>query len=323
MRSGQYEVRRVNSEDVMGLVSLFKETFNKGVSPEFYYWRLFNNPLKLSWGFVATHKDKIIAFASLTPQQVIYRGKEFIIGTSGSSMVSPDFQRLGIYSKLARVMYKRAYDQHCNFICGFPNRNSHYGRVVKLNWFNICEIPQLSNKIRCISQSKNSISDYEIISVDKLERETINECLEKRLETYYDTISLREDYTFFKWRYIEHPSYNYYVFKHKKNFENFIIKFYHPEKDGKQIDILTVNVYEKRDLEELICGLILYCEASEIGQINLWLNCNDKFYTSFEKFGFYHSSPITWFSGLEEPEGFTFFYDCHNWNFSFALSDVY
>lgn len=57
------------------------------------------------------------------------------------TMTDPEYQRLGIFTNVARKFYKELAGNGYQFVFGFPNANVIYARVNKLDWRIICLPP--------------------------------------------------------------------------------------------------------------------------------------------------------------------------------------
>jgi len=313
-------VRRMNRSDAPFLSALFSEVYGRKISSSYFEWRFFKNPLKKNWAFVAESKDKIKGLATLTPLPIFFEGEKLIVGVSGASMVHPSIQRRGIYTKLANHMYDVAYDEGCEFICGFPNNNSHYGRIKKLGWFDIYEIPNFSKTtdLSCIEKS----TDGELTLITKSDLQKINYNWEIEKKVSESLLCLSQEILFLDWRF-NHPLHKYYIFR-CKNFEGeVLIKYFIKEEDQKEIDILLINSKNKKELLKLIQCLISFSAANNIFKINMWLNHSSNNYQLFESLGFKHESPITWFSGKQIKGTNSIFSHYKNWDICFAMSDIY
>ena len=313
-------VRRMKKDDTPLLSELSSEVYRQKIPSKYFVWRFLKNPLKKNWAFVAESKNKIKGLATLTPLPVFSKGQKYIVGVSGTSMIHPSIQRRGIYTKLAKYMYNVAYDEGCDFIFGFPNNNSHYGRITKLGWFDIYEIPSFSKVIKrsCVGKSY----DVEFRPIKEVDLQRINDKWNSQKIVYNKNLSLSREKVFLDWRF-NHPINKYYIFRCKNSEEELIVKYFEKEKKKKEIDILLINSSDNDDLFELIVKLISYSAVNNIVKINMWLNHYSNKYQLFESLGFRHESPITWFSGRKSKGTKAIFMSYENWNISFAISDLY
>lgn len=315
-------IRRLKESDNQAIKSLFKLSFGKNLHEKYISWRFFSNPAGRNWSYLAEINGRVIGFASLTPHIIIYQGSDYVVGASGTSMIDPNYQRGGVYTQIANHMYQEAAKEGCSIIYGFPNKNSHYGRITKLNWRDLHQIPMLTcstETVKNICHHENS--NYVIVPVHEVSSSTINSFFNSKKFENKERLILKEDYDFIKWRYIDHPYNKYYIFYIDQSSAVVVIKKY---KIGLHdcFDILTVLSLNEHAVNEVLQGLIKYSLNNSISFINVWCNFNFSRQQLYEKLGFNMTEPVTWF-GKYEGLSSECPSDYRRWDINLSFSDLF
>jgi GNAT superfamily N-acetyltransferase len=135
----------MTSDDVIGLVELFKACFGIDVSGDYFEWKYRANPTGEAIAFVADAGDRLGAFYGVIPEPWSVGGREATVHQSMDTMTHPDFQRRGLFVKLA----ERTYDEvrrrrvRCDLV-GIPGPAPLPGFISKLGWTKIHEFQLLT-----------------------------------------------------------------------------------------------------------------------------------------------------------------------------------
>jgi GNAT superfamily N-acetyltransferase len=138
--------------DESGILDLRNKVFvTKNVERarmETWLWQFRDNPA--GPGIIRfAMDDKVFAGQyAVIPTRFCIRGKETPAALSCDTMVNPDYQRLGIFTALARDVYRKALEMGIELVWGFPNENSHHGFKKNLQWFDIATLPTYVRPLR-------------------------------------------------------------------------------------------------------------------------------------------------------------------------------
>lgn len=110
--------RKVKSEDILGILRLYKECFNIKVKEEYYDY--LNKDSKGNYySMIAVDDNKIVAHNSIILNQYIINNDEVIVGLSSGGMVSENYS--GVFYTLLKKQFKLFEG---DIIIAFPNKNS-------------------------------------------------------------------------------------------------------------------------------------------------------------------------------------------------------
>lgn len=295
--------------------SLFKDCFNRDITKEFLIWRYINNPLDEMFVNVAIENNKVIANYSVSPFRLSINGKLEKAALSMTTMTHPDFRGRGLFTELASGLYEKLEKSNYGAVIGFPNNNSHFTFVSKLNWQNIYEIPTMKLEL---SKSRvfNSDSKFHIIN-DK-----------DFLLDYFKVISnnkkikVYKSLAYLKWRYRDNPvnKYdNYVIAKSGEVLSSIIVKSF----NNCEIDIVEINSLDNSYTKQLITYIIRNARNENVKYINMWCPLNDEIHLTAEKLGFLNHEPISYFGVKNFKIALANITDYNNWHIQMGDSDVY
>lgn len=211
------EFRKVSLENLSRLSEMFKLCLNRHVDESYFVWKYKNNPAGEVIAFEAVEGDTIAAFYGVIPEIYLVNGQEFTVYQSMDTMTHPDFQKRGLFTKLANMTYEHIIQNRgVVHILGVPGSNSFYGFVNKLGWKNINNFkyifyPRLFCSFRNLFSHSKKI-EFELITDDKNE---IIQYLEGETRIVNDLIQPKLDSKVFEWKVICHPFKQYQVVKIK------------------------------------------------------------------------------------------------------------
>lgn len=105
--------------------------------PDCLDWLYFQNPRGNIIGFNAWHGNTLAAHYVVAPIAAEYRGKLVPAALSLNTATHPDYQRRGLFVKLASATYARARDMGLHHVIGVANDNSTPGCVRNLKFQNV------------------------------------------------------------------------------------------------------------------------------------------------------------------------------------------
>lgn len=131
-----YSIHQLTKESYNQIIFLLKKTFKisksiKNISDK-YDTEIFG---KSTIGFIA--KDEFnspAAYYGVFPVVLDYFGKDYLVAQSGETMTSPEHQKKGLFTRLAKETYKKSKEEGIELVFGFPNENSAPGFTKKLDW---------------------------------------------------------------------------------------------------------------------------------------------------------------------------------------------
>lgn len=129
MTSSDYTIRRAGFDEIPRLSEFRKTNFpyeprTRSCEPDYYYWKLKNNPFLPGEIWLAESDGAIVGSASITPKPMMVNGEQLLGAESGDTFTHPDFQRRGIFARLLTAAIESSYERGIRFVYGFPNTQS-------------------------------------------------------------------------------------------------------------------------------------------------------------------------------------------------------
>lgn len=320
------EIRRFKPEDRNSIYYLFEESFGKPINDEFWRWRYLDNPfnsqplIDLMWD-----GDVLAGHYALWPFEMSYKGNIVEAAMSMTTMTKPSYSGLGIFTTLARKSYERANDEHgIELIWGFPNKNSHYGFITKLNWKDIAIIPTLTLRVDLLSKKLNYDNFY------IAEKFTLEDANSIQVNNPTNVLHVNKNTAYLNWRYVMHPTNKYYILK-STELQGFIVFKIFKKQDAYSeninIDIVEWNVCNDSKQTEIAIGMIITFTRDtlqyQINRMNIWMSIHDYRYPLLEKNGFVMDLPLTYLSLLTPASSNSFATNFNSWHLQKGDSDVY
>lgn len=276
------KIRNFSDGDEVQIQKLFFETYQTELKSELWQWRFFGNPFGVSNIKLAFDENTLVGHYAVSPVEAIISNKKIVLAHSLTTMIHPEYQGRGLFSKMASELYENIKNDDYFAVWGFPNNNSYYGFVKNLNWSPIVDIPILSCK-------KAGQFTSQRLEIQKGFRGIV---FEDYVDTTYNQLLKSDKYI--NWRYINHPVNNYECLQLKDKHsvvKGFVIfKIYNNCVD--LVEVITKNDEFLFDILESIKWYFLINLKYEC--VNCWVNLYHKNYLSFLKSEFLPSNIRTY-----------------------------
>lgn len=256
--------------DEKAILELTKIAFGFEMNVDYWLWQYKNNPAGKGIINMAFHEDRLVSHYAISPTRCFYQGKPRTAGLSMTTMTHPEYQRMGLFPKLADNVYLKAKEEGMPLIYGFPNTLSVKSFEHKLNW--TVQNP-LSTWILKSSKQNNDfprgMQFDEIRSLKDLNLDFFASLKDKF------SFSIIRDKTYFKWRYLDSPSTTYRLFQLVKDHELIgivVLKIHKLSNGGMKGNIIDWLVKAPTDLSLLLKYSIDFFLKHHIEDITLWAN---------------------------------------------------
>ncbi|HKP45823.1 MAG TPA: GNAT family N-acetyltransferase [Pyrinomonadaceae bacterium] len=133
-----FEFKAVQTENLERFTEMAELCFGlTNFSPTYFKWKYLDNPAGPVVAFEALHEGKPAGFYGVIPEHYIINGERVKIYQSMDTMTHPNYQKRGLFTRLATMTYDRCaeIDGGVNLV-GIAGSNSLHG-LLKLNWKNI------------------------------------------------------------------------------------------------------------------------------------------------------------------------------------------
>ena len=306
------EIKFFNKEDLKTRVRDFCELshicFSAPVDEKIIIQRYIENPYQDLLMCIAEERGKIVANYSAVPIRCQIGNKEIKAALSLNTMTHPEYEGKGLFVELASRLYSKMESEQYSFIIGFPNYLSNGIFCKKLDWKNIYEIPTMEKEL-----DGNRKKMIERNAANRKEDWT-RLCLHLP-----NQIHISKKYEYLKWRYIDHPTNQYYLLKISDNCWS-IYHFYNKEMNLTEIHA-NENVNENNDMLDQLTNFAL---LENVKKITVWCQTNTIMHGVLERRGFVNKTPIRYFGAkaLAYKEEIVLF-DWRNWSICMGDDNVY
>jgi GNAT superfamily N-acetyltransferase len=139
-----FEVRRVVDvgDEIGKVTALFNEIWPESHvhRRDFLDWLYFENPSGRVIGMNAWWRDRLAAHYVVIPIRATYRGSPVRAALSLNTATHPDFQRRGLFVRLAEATYAAAANEGVHHVVGVGNANSTPGFLGKLEFQHVGQL---------------------------------------------------------------------------------------------------------------------------------------------------------------------------------------
>ncbi len=244
-----WNVRDGNNLDREGILSLrgvvFREEERDKLDSRFWQWEFVDGPDGKALIYIVEDRNKIIGHFADIPRRFSVEG-EAVLGTlSLDLMVHPDYWRKGIFAALGRYGAEKVKQEKGLILTAFPIRSETILGLRKIGWREVVKLPVLVYPIRFRSILNRYVhfpplgllmggmvrffyfllyglkrrKETGVIEIEKVG--SLDEAFEhfwQRASALYPIMGIRNrDYL--NWRYVQHPTRNYVIYRAKENGE--------------------------------------------------------------------------------------------------------
>ncbi|HZS74961.1 MAG TPA: GNAT family N-acetyltransferase [Candidatus Nitrosotalea sp.] len=302
------------------ILELFRKTYDKEMTKEFWNWRFEKYPFKQSLIRLSFFDEQLVAHYLLQPAKLLFKSCEIDALYSMTTMTDPNFSGQGLMTKLANEVYDIGRKLNYRFVYGFANRNSNYMFSKKLG-FKTIVMPEFSIDVKNNSTTNSDYTCSDICNFD----DSYSNFYEKYNKKYAHKIMRDRTADYMNWRFIRHPENKYKCYMISLNGETmgyFVLKNYNNIKCHIVDFLITDDPY---CYDSMITTAINFCKNNGIKELTLWMNKTLSLYDHLSKMGLTENlmenylvikslSPNIDLSEIEKID---------NWYLTMADSDVY
>lgn len=310
------DLKEFREGDQSEITRLFSAAFKKEMSLAYWDWRFSQNPFSEK-KYISTYWDgeQLIGHYAASPIEFLKNGDVIKSAISMTTMVDPNYQRLGVFPIIANDVNKKLEKDGFELIWGFPNNNSHFGLVNGIGWNDVALMPMLSlQKNQFPIDSKFNNFDFTLLHDFYETKDDIFVVPSK-------SIQINKTKKYLNWRYVLNPLNDYKIIAIDDQIIVYkTLKAFH-DPDSLEVDILEISA--RITFRQIKAG-ISWIIKNEINiyKINIWCSIFDHRYKFFERLGFTNGLPLTNFS-VRNFKNDNSFFDFRNWDLSLGYSDVF
>ncbi len=258
----KYTIVPLSLENIKDLSYLYKNVFGNSVTLSLVKKKFDTSYLgKSHFGHLAYDNDKPIAFHGAIPVLMQHKGKQEIAAQYGDAMTLPDYTGNGLFTILGKHTDKQLLEAGIRFVWGFPNQNSEYGYLNKLDW-------QYKERMLGFKIKTTNLPLEKIFKRNNITRGLYDKYIKKTFEKYKTDVPLKGS-VFLNNEIISAVRNNDY-YKYKAFADNFTIKlnnvlFWIKIKNGLLIG--DVEVSNESDFDKALEKLKSIAAKSGIGEL--------------------------------------------------------
>ena len=244
-----WNVRDGDKKDLKGILSLrkivFGETEQDKLDERFWRWEFEEGPEGRAFIYIVEDESKIIGHFADIPRQFSVEGGVVLGTLSLDLMVHPDYWRKGIFAAMGKYGAQRVKQENGLFLTAFPIRLETIHGLKKIGWREVVELQVLVFPIRFQGilnrylhfpplsflaggvakffylfffgwKKKKGMEEIEIERVGSLD-DPFDGFWQKAL-SLYPIMGIRNR-NYLTWRYLQHPTRNYTIYRAKKGGE--------------------------------------------------------------------------------------------------------
>ena len=130
-----YTITPLSINNIKDLTYLYKKVFNNKYTIDLVIRKYNTSYLGVSYfGHIAYNNGEPVAFHGAIPVKMEYNSNYEIAAQYGDAMTLPKHTGKGLFTKLGKLTDEQLKEVNITFVWGFPNQNSEYGYLNKLDW---------------------------------------------------------------------------------------------------------------------------------------------------------------------------------------------
>lgn len=237
-----YRIEALSDNNLKDVQQLYASVFNNTYSIDFIKKKFDTSYLqKNHFGHLAYYKEQAVAFHGAIPVKMRHNNKTEIAAQYGDAMTLPEHTGRGLFTTLGEytdILLKKA---GITFVWGFPNQNSQYGYLNKLDW-------EYTNRMQGFSIKTATLPIEKILRKTKISQKIHKQHIEKIFSKYKVDKHLRGSAFLNKDIVSVDRNTTYYTYKNFNN--NFVIEifdtlFWVKIKNGLLVGDIQISTGEK------------------------------------------------------------------------------
>jgi GNAT superfamily N-acetyltransferase len=245
----RWKVRDGNEKDMEEIFSLRRDAFGEmekdKLDPRFWRWQFIEQPAGKGLIYIAEDMDKVVGHFADLPRRFSFYGKVVRGTLSVDIMVHSDYRRRGIFQAMGKYAIQRVIEKNGLFMMAYLIRRETIQGFKKMGWEGVVDLPVLVYPIRfrgivnrylhflplgfliggaarlfynLFFQRRKRDVPEEIVIEEILKLDDRFESFWHKALSLYPIIGVR-DSDYMTWRYFQHPTRTYTVYRAKEGGE--------------------------------------------------------------------------------------------------------
>ena len=303
-----------NDADAKTFCELSNSLYARPVNNDYYMWQFFACPFPSLLNIAVDENDKLVGSYGLHVQDTQQAKVAWVLDI----MVSPAFQRQGVFRKLVDFGFENLKEQDAAAIVVMANEKAERACVNGLGWTHI-------NTFLTFFAKPEKAENKFILEYEKAK--DFSACSQIKYNS--GLISNARTTAYQNWRFIENARYSYDVFVAYKNGSPFgciVLKIFRDPVSknafGDIVDIIWVED-DKEALADMLRFSLAHFQYRNVGNAAMWLQTNTALDDVGVQIGFKQSGQKRFFCGKALKEDFKHLEDKKIWFINMSDSEVY
>jgi hypothetical protein len=206
----EFEFKKITSHEDLGrLTELMYLCFGLKVDDSYFKWKYFDNPAGQAIVYEALYNGKTVGSYGIIPEFYWIDGVVKKTYQAVEAMTHPNFQRKGLFVKLAQLVLQDSLQQNKEILMiAFPGAQSIGGFINKLNWklINNCNYIFLPNFLFKLKNHNKSNTDFHIVKFNEANDMLLNYLEATQPHTKISKVINKE---IFRWKILDNPRLKY------------------------------------------------------------------------------------------------------------------
>ena len=159
-----YTIRRLRPLDVGAVAGFHGSYYWPDMSPDFYRWKYFQNPICPSRVWIAEDQGKLIGMAAVTFKRLKIHDAIFLCGELGDFLVHSDYRHQGIFTALINEICTQSLADGAKVLYVRPNDNSFPG-LLRLGFREVFRLTPVIKVVNVRNVLRRKISSPLLLSL--------------------------------------------------------------------------------------------------------------------------------------------------------------
>jgi hypothetical protein len=274
MTMQRLHIREYTQNDIKSILNLFRVSFHKEVSGEWFRWKYQHSPWGTK-GYVVVDDDAVVAFYGGIRLQFLFNGDRLWAYQFCDVMTHPGYRGRLLAGKtpfVIRIARKFHEDNPMEFAFGFPSERHARLQTMMIGGTSYSHVTVFKKELTPLDTPR--LNPYRVVtgwtSIDKRD---IDELWQRSSRRFSLTIVKNSNYIF--WRYRNSPSGSYEVIAMKSRILRKVKAFAIIKTTGNELHVLDFFIPDKRVFAHFRDAMEYSAAKKGLGSVITWTNTNE------------------------------------------------
>jgi len=317
--------RDCQPSDEDGILELFNIVFGKNRSRELWEWQYLKAPAGQAVIKLLLDGNRMIGHYAVVPVEITVDGKTVLAAQSIDTMVHPQYRGQGIFTHLAKLVYREISAKRYCCVYGFPNVNSYQGFVKGLGWLGFGMIDAFvaeAKNLRTHSTSSPSRTVFRLRQFDERADVLWTSSAERQ------KVSVKRTTQYLNWRFALKPGTEYALFglvDERDNLVGYAVTKFYRERDLLTGHIVDFMCKDNQDITMLLGACYSNLLDGNASRVSCWMDARSQVANQLRTDGFRTETMQAFFGvkPLTDLAEYSTLLSYDNWQITMGDSDVF